>query len=31
MSDIIPLEVSRIDCMKVYMIQMILWVAVWMK
>ena len=31
MSDIIPLEVSRIDCMKVYTIQMMLWIAVWVR
>jgi hypothetical protein len=29
MSDIIPLEVSRIDCMKVYTMQIILWIGVW--
>jgi len=27
--DIIPLEISRIDCMKVYIIQLILWAAIW--
>jgi len=31
MSDIIPLEVSRIDCMKVYTLQMMLWITIWMK
>jgi hypothetical protein len=29
--DVIPLEVSRIDCMKVYTIQMMLWIAVWVR
>ena len=29
MSDIIPLEVSRIDCMKVYTLQMMLWITFW--
>jgi hypothetical protein len=29
MSDIIPLEVSRIDCMKVYAMQIMLWIGVW--
>ena len=31
MSDIIPLEVSSIDCIKVYTIQMMIWVAMWVK